>query len=308
MKYTTETFIERAKEVHNNAYTYEKVEYVNSYSKVTITCPVHGDFLQSPGNHINGRKCTKCRKYAVSSKKLTTEEFVEKAKKMHGDKYDYAKSLYTNNSGKIVITCPMHGDFEQTAGNHLRGSKCRACAKEEGASKHRGTLETFIEKASEVHDNTYTYEKAVYINARTPMVITCPEHGDFYATYDNHVNKKSGCPVCKKGNYCTEKPTILYYLHVDNSLYKIGITSKDTVSARFGTDISKIEVIFSITLPSGYDAYELEQKILQKYKEYAYTGPKVLVSGNTEMFTENVLQLNNNATLEEITTILSILE
>ena len=89
-KKTTEEFIKEAKEKHGNKYDYSKVEYINNHTKVCIICPEHGEFWQFPQDHLKGRGCICC----AGVKKLTTSDFIEQAKKIHGDKYDYSKVIY----------------------------------------------------------------------------------------------------------------------------------------------------------------------------------------------------------------------
>ncbi len=133
-KLTTQEFIEKAKQVHSNKYNYFKVDYIDSKTKVIITCPIHGDFFQAPAKHLEGRGCPKC---------FTgdTNAFIEKARQIHGDKYDYSKSAYQGRHSRIIITCPVHGDFTQEVGNHLQGSGCPKCAQEIRNTKRRLTLE-----------------------------------------------------------------------------------------------------------------------------------------------------------------------
>src|SRR5271166_634539 len=122
-KLTTAEFIRRAKEVHGNKYDYSKSVYVNTNTKLIIICRQHGKYLQSPHHHVN-RKCG-CKKcsYANISRNLrvTVENFIEKAKLVHANKYDYSKSVYINNATKLIITCQLHGDFEQIPYTHLYG-------------------------------------------------------------------------------------------------------------------------------------------------------------------------------------------
>jgi hypothetical protein len=123
---STPTFIERAKEVHGDKYDYSLVDCSTFASKVEIICPKHGIFRQSPNNHIyNKNGCLKCSKRGKTSS--TTEEFIEKARKIHGDKYDYSLVDYTTRALKIKIVCLKHGMFEQTPANHLAGNGCFSC-------------------------------------------------------------------------------------------------------------------------------------------------------------------------------------
>src|SRR4051812_41756005 len=121
----SEKFIEKAKIIHNDKYDYSKTNYTNSKTKIKIICPVHGEFEQTPTDHLRGRNCFKCG-VGIRSKNRTktTKEFVEKAKTIHGDKYNYHLTAYKNANQKIKITCLIHGEFEQTPNNHLSGKGC----------------------------------------------------------------------------------------------------------------------------------------------------------------------------------------
>ena len=92
-KLTTEEFIRKATNVHGNKYDYSKVHYVSIYTKIIITCPVHGDFFQCPHDHLKTRGCSACSNNTT----LTTRQFIEKAKKVHGDRYDYSMIRYTKS-------------------------------------------------------------------------------------------------------------------------------------------------------------------------------------------------------------------
>lgn len=128
-KLTTADFIRKAIAIHGNKYDYSKVEYVNPQSKVCITCPKHGEFEQTPINHLFGKGCPKCSKEKMNSRKtLTKEWFVGKAIEVHGDKYDYSKVEYKNNRTKVSIICPEHGEFCQVPSSHLSGHGCPKCA------------------------------------------------------------------------------------------------------------------------------------------------------------------------------------
>lgn len=125
-KLDTAEFIKRAIAIHGSKYDYSKVKYVNTEEKVCIICPEHGEFWQTPHMHISYRKrgCPICG----SSAKQTTEGFIENAKRVHGDKYDYSQVKYIGNKKKVCIICPEHGEFWQKPNSHLRGCGCAACS------------------------------------------------------------------------------------------------------------------------------------------------------------------------------------
>ena len=191
----TEKFIKRAKEVHGDKYDYSKVEYVNNRTKVCIICPKHGEFFQTPANHLSGKGCPNCS----NNVRLTIDEFIKKSKAIHGDKYDYSKVEYVNANTKVCIICPEHGEFRQTPGSHLNGCGCKKCANDGLSSDRKLSLEEFIKKAQEVHGTKYDYSKVKYVNSVTKVCIICPKHGEFRQTPGSHL---SGCG-CRKciGNY-----------------------------------------------------------------------------------------------------------
>ena len=125
---TKEEFIEKANEVHGNKYDYSKVEYINSNTKVCIKCPTHGEFEQRAADHLSGNACPKCANEANGERcRSSKEEFIKKARKEHGDKYDYSKIEYMNNHTKVCIICPKHGEFWQEPSSHTNGVGCPKC-------------------------------------------------------------------------------------------------------------------------------------------------------------------------------------
>ena len=266
----TQTFIQKAQFVHGDTYGYDKAEYVKSNQKITITCPIHGDFKQTPNNHLNGHGCPKCRH---DSDRSNTENFIEQAKLVHGGKYSYEKSEYVKNNTKLTITCPVHGDFEQIPKQHLNGHGCPSCK----FDSYRSNTDEFIQKAKSVHGDTYGYDKVEYLGAHSKITINCKKHGDFQQSPNDHL-KGHGCPNCKNeslsGGYrdnkeeYKEQPAIFYHVkftvkETGDSFEKIGITAK-SVKYRFH-QINKdhnleLEVIneYPTTL---YEAIELEKQV-----------------------------------------------
>lgn len=121
---TLEYFISKAREIHGDKYDYSKVEYVNNKTKVCIICPEHGEFWQRPDKHLQGHGCT----YCFTSYRKTTEQFIKEARKIHGDRYDYSKTVYgKNNREPVCIICPKHGEFWQAPEKHLCGHGCIVC-------------------------------------------------------------------------------------------------------------------------------------------------------------------------------------
>lgn len=284
-KLTTDEFIRKAKVIHDNKYNYDNVEYTNSKNKVLIKCDIHGLFKQRPNDHLNGNGCPLCN----TKHKSNTEEYIKKASFVHNGYFDYSKTVYTNANSKITVTCPIHGDFEVKANNHLSGQNCMKCKNsgiihkitklpknknrtkrltiheieeridqlsngkysivdlnyqnnqskiklfcnetDEFGFKHgefeitplhlfagercqkcsknkRMTNKEFIDKANIIHDNEYDYSKTNYTSTHNNVIITCKKHGDFLQSPANHL-RGQGCPACSKSKLENEVKSAL---------------------------------------------------------------------------------------------------
>ena len=188
---TTEEFIIRANKIQGNKYDYSKVEYVDYNTKVCIICPEHGEFYQTPNKHLLGQGCPKCG----NTKKLSLTEFIERSRKIHGNKYDYSKARYVNNGTKVCIICPIHGEFWQTPHNHLIGRGCNKCKNNKISVSETKTTEKFVLEARKVHGDKYDYSRTKYLSAKDKVCIICPEHGEFWQEASSHLSG-CGCPKC----------------------------------------------------------------------------------------------------------------
>lgn len=193
-----EQFVNDAIEVHGNKYCYDNVDYISNRVKICIKCPTHGEFWQSPGKHLNGQGCPKCGNERIGQKlQISTSEFIEKSKKIHGNKYYYSKVVYNGSHSKVCIICQEHGEFYQSPTNHLSGNGCPKCAYQYSHGKYRlTTFETFLTKAKEIHKYKYNYSKVEWKNTYTPITIICPIHGKFTQVPQNHIRLKCGCRKC----------------------------------------------------------------------------------------------------------------
>lgn len=127
-KLTTEEFINKSQKIHQNKYDYSLVNYKNSFIKVQINCPYHGEFKQQPRNHLKGFGCMACS----GKKQKTTDDFIAEANKIHQNKYDYSNSFYTISKNNLDIICKKHGLFTQRADKHLEGRGCPSCNESKG--------------------------------------------------------------------------------------------------------------------------------------------------------------------------------
>lgn len=185
-RFTTEEFIKKASEIHNGKYDYSKSEYIGSNKKINIICLIHGVFSQDASEHLRGRGCRKC---AIQG--CGTERFVEKAKVVHGDRYDYSLVEYKNNTTKVKITCKEHGVFEQIPNNHISAKNgCPTCSGNE-----KLTAEDFIKKSKLIHGDKYDYSQVFYNGNKIKINIICNKHGVFKQKPNQHL-LGNGCPKC----------------------------------------------------------------------------------------------------------------
>lgn len=269
---TTEDFISRAKQKHGDKYIYDKLAFSGTKNQVTITCRKHGDFTQKAECHLAGYGCELCAR-DVRARKLmaSNDEFISKAKMVHGGKYSYDKCVYTGTHRKVVITCQKHGDFSQQPANHLSGNGCPLCKLENLSDKFSDNKSSFITKAKAIHGKRYSYEKVNYVRSSRKVWITCHIHGDFYQTPNSHL-RGSGCNKCTAYGF---KPANLYVAEMDG-MCKIGISNN---TKRRMKSISKsagktVTVVAEYSFPSWADARRAESMIHKeiKHKNAGLTG------------------------------------
>lgn len=189
-KLSNEKFIQKANIIHSNKYDYSEVQYKNNNTKVKILCKTHGVFFQTPHNHLAGQNCPNCRKNI----KLSQEEFIKRANIIHNNKYDYTNTNFKILMDKVKIMCLTHGEFSQTANDHLSGNGCYKCV---GLIR---TTKDFIEKANKIHNNLYDYSKVEYKKSHNKITIICKIHGEFKQSPNAHISG-SGCNKCSVKNY-----------------------------------------------------------------------------------------------------------
>jgi very-short-patch-repair endonuclease len=209
-----EQFISESKSIHIDenklpVYDYSLVEYVSTHKKVIIICKIHGNYEQAPSAHLSGSGCNKCSINIRSKKQtFTQEQFIQKAKEIHVDKFDYSKVNYINSHTHIIVICNTCGIiFTQLPNSHLQGYGCDNCAHIINHTKQKLTENEIIRRSKEVHGDKFDYSKVNYINSKIPINIKCNHCNNmFQQNYRNHIIQNKGCPLCE--NRKTEK--ILY--------------------------------------------------------------------------------------------------
>jgi hypothetical protein len=186
----TTKFINRAIQKHGHLYDYDKVIYKKYHTKVSIICPRHGIFNQTPAEHLRGSACPKCFR---DKQRLTKDEFVRRATEIHQNKYDYTLVNYKNTKTKVSIICQQHGNFKQSPLVHLNGSGCPTCY----SSSIINSTKRFIVEAQKIHGDTYGYDDTEYVNHKSHVNIRCKIHGNFKQKTRNHLSG-AGCPACAR--------------------------------------------------------------------------------------------------------------
>lgn len=264
---TKQSFVDKAVIVHGNKYNYSKAEYVNTKTKICITCPKHGDFWQTPNGHLQGCGCPQC---GNESKRLTTEEFVRRAREIHGDKYNYSKVVFVDYTTKVCIICPKHGEFWQHPISHLNGSGCPKCWKERESEAHSITQEEFIAKAKLVHGDRYDYDETVYVNSNTLVEIKCKTHGLFLQRPDSHLAGR-GCPHCNSSKGEVRIAEILDKYNIKYEKQKVFCNDTLFGNKRFYVDFYIPDVNLVIEYNGGQHYFPVEhfggEAVFEKQKE-----------------------------------------
>lgn len=170
-------FIEKATKIHDNFYEYDQIPVEFKYnSTVTITCPIHGNYDQRARTHVMGSGCISCanekRAQMYNTKKHTKEQFIQKAKSVHGNKYDYSDTVYRGQMKKLTIRCQTHGVFNQLANNHIHGNGCARCSD----SKGERLIAQILTQYNVVFEQQKTFAACKNYNRKKPNVLPF----DFY--------------------------------------------------------------------------------------------------------------------------------
>lgn len=293
------TYIDKANKAHGNKYTYKvNTPILNTEThKFTITCPAHGEFVQSIKNHLQGQGCPSCGKEKARAIKTTPFKVIkERADKIHNSKYIYIEDSYTNTQTKMLIKCTScDNNFYMTPDSHIN--------QQQGCPYCRGMYKT-LEDATKALNKI---DKSYALLTNEPLTTTilnnsiihfnCSTHGNTSRKFVD-IARGLGCRRCKSRGFTVTKPGILYYLAIDNgTAYKIGITN-NSVSTRFNSEeLSTIKIIKEWYFEDGYECYQQEQRILKQYKDFKYQGPSLLSNGNTELFSKDILMLDTSNNL-----------
>jgi len=201
--FSTKEFVQKAKIVHGDKYIYKNTKYINSKNHVIVECKIHGEFKILASILIRGSGCRSCGIEKRKKKKtLSKNKFVEKAIKVHGDKYTYNNTIYVNAHSHLMVTCKEHGDFKVTPSNHLWNKRgCPLCSGRKSSVGYKNFTkridqEEFLRRAKEAHKKSdYDFSESKYNTQYEYVTVLCKDHGCFDIKPYNLWNGV-GCAKC----------------------------------------------------------------------------------------------------------------
>jgi hypothetical protein len=194
-KLTTAQWVEAATTTHGRLYDYSAAVFLGYGKPITIGCPTHGSFSQGEHNHRNGAGCPKCGTASrVEKRRMTFAQFELRASQLHEGFYTYTPAEISGNQTKVIITCPVHGEFSQRVDVHLRGQGCKQCGYQRNGHQSQLGMSEFLRRAVEAHGDTYEYISGLSGMHRN-VSIKCRKHGVFRQTPHAHL-RGAGCPRC----------------------------------------------------------------------------------------------------------------
>lgn len=298
---TQDQILEEFKTVHGDKFDYSKVVYTGINDKVIISCPIHGEFKQTPRLHIRSNGCRKCANLQMSLKnKLTTNEFVALAEVKHKSRYDYSSVDYQDSTTEVSIICKNHGTFKQKPAVHLMGSGCPKCAKESRVAKSFLTTSEFIEAANIKHSGLYDYSKTEYVSAKTKVIVGCSIHGDFQAIPSNHLSG-AGCPTCgvleqvsKRTNSFEETIEKAKSVHNNKYIYNQGdyVNSSSLLTVSCPDhglfEIKAVQHTAGQGCPKcSYQTSVEEQKLFAAFPQFERQNKSIIAPKHLDMYSEN---------------------
>ena len=233
-------------------------------------------------------------------RKLTTEQWIEKARAVHGDRYDYSNTEYIRSRDRLVIACRDHGEFTQLPDSHIRGCGCKTCGYIKNVNEQSKTTVEFIADSIRLWGDRYEYSMVDYTSNKNPVTMTCKEHGyAFDQRPDKHLRGQQGCP------YCSSRPrgagmVYLIEVHVpdtDEKFIKIGWTTSN-VRTRFREDAFEWKQLNRKMFPNAYLGERWERYIQNMFDDCRYK-PKHSFGGETECFGYQYKELIQKTFAEE---------
>ena len=286
--FPVEAVLKSFKEKHGvGRYGYDFSTYKSSKSKIKVFCSVCGAvFSQQVKTHLRGSGCVICaRKLDGLSKRLSTDEFISKAKIVHGnDKYEYAETKYSSSQEKVTVVCKEHGEFLIRANQHLHGKGCGLCGRAKAAENSKYTQEEFLKKCNTVHNNKFNYSKTIYTGVQDNVIVICPKCGEFKTNAGTHMHGHISCR-CHGRGFLKDQPASLYLLKTDN-IFKVGITCRAVIERVKEVNKSskmKFKTVKVFAFTCGKECFNLESRILKSFRN-SFEPIDDTFDGSTECF------------------------
>ncbi len=219
-------------------------------------------------------------------RKRTQEEFLELAKEVHGDRYDYSEAVYTHAHGKVKIHCKLHGPFEQSANTHIRGAGCIPCANKVTTSYTKKDLEYYIPKLTELHKDKYDFSDFGYVNSKTKGNVLCKVCDTYFKIDMEHLLRGQGCNNCGTGGYKPNVSCSLYVIAIDDDYLKCGISvevPRRLAKLKRSCRLDNFKPLYAANFEFAWQAKQLED-ILKSSFEHSVLSSEDLTDGFTETY------------------------
>lgn len=287
-----EEWLRKFKEAHNDKYDYSKSDIVDNKTPIIIICPEHGEFKQAPMAHSLGQGCLECyNKYGRGKgRKISKEEFIQRARKVHGDKYDYTNTIIgIQLVDKGWIKCPEHGLFEQSLSCHLSGDGCAKCS-----GKYNLSNEEYLEECERIYGTKYDLSKVKFVNNNSNVIIGCKEHG-FVEVNARSFKRGHGCIKC---NLSKGENIIAAYLEANDIKYvREYVIKGSNTRFRYDFHILGTNILIEYDGKQHFEPIEIWGGVdgLLKRQEYDQTKNSLAV-----MYKYNLIRLNYEMDLKLI--------
>lgn len=300
-KVSFEEYEKRVKEKFGGKIEVSEDSFTRMHGKVDVWCKKHNErFSRECRSLLRSYGCRECKKDAYKERSLNTEDFLKRAREVHGDTYGYDKVFCQGVETKVKIWCKIHEKyFKQSASKHLIGEGCKSCAQDYIATLFKSNTKDFIEKAVGIHGDKFDYSEVGYHNSATPVKLWCRFHEfHFLQTPYGHLKSKYGCPKCnkengsswgRKGVYKTDRESNLYVVEMmseEDSFIKVGLSVDPSDRWKRMNKLEQvnfIKPIMTLTAPANYLS-KMENNLLfhTKLKRFFIEGWSW--AGRTECF------------------------
>lgn len=287
-KLTTDEVKSKATARHSGKYTYENFVYVGMDDKSTITCQKHGNFEQTPKEHLKGVGCFKCAvEDRARRKTLSQDEFVNRVESKYPNMFDLSGTEYKGVSNPVTVFCKVCNKYFTTKADKLLNRHgCNHCGLAKSGLNRRNSQDYILEKFESVPDaEKYDFSKVVYTLYKEPVDILCRTHDKIFKITPDSFLSGARCPLCSVNGYKRGDQGHLYVLEADN-ITKVGISNRKLnrrskeISTSSGMNFSIKDSWF---FNDGQVPYDIETALLRELRT-THKQPTEIFDGSTECF------------------------